>query len=72
MPLSKHYKKGQTARQHRKNRNKRKAQAVIERKMNMRRAMMQMMNQQIVEEAQQEASEDEKAKELHSSDEEGK
>tara|TARA_Y100001973_G_C5160254_1_gene313131 strand:+ start:273 stop:452 length:180 start_codon:yes stop_codon:yes gene_type:complete len=53
MPVSKHYKKGQTARQWRKNRNKRKAQAAVERKSGMRRAMLQMMNQQMINEAEQ-------------------
>jgi hypothetical protein len=52
MPVSKHRKKGLTPRQWRKRRNKRNLQGMLDRKSEMRRATMKMMQQQMLDEAE--------------------
>jgi len=57
MPVSKHYKKGLTARQWRKRRNRARTQIKMEHKAAMRQAMAKMMQEQIITKAEKEAEE---------------
>ena len=60
MPVSKHIKKGLTARQWRKRRNLRRAENALNGKYRMRKSMYEMMNQQMLDQAEQKAEAEEK------------
>jgi hypothetical protein len=70
MPVSKHYKKGLTARQWRKKRNLAREQARLEHGAVMRRAFQNMMQQQEIAQAEEQAVKEveEKENEKHGTD----